>query len=81
MNLICSPQKLDERLSRMTFVPCAKFVSHTTFNLEEYILVNILITVILFTMFMSITAFQKLVTVSVSIFNNLLLNKRVGMVP
>ena len=40
MNSICSQQKLDERLSRTTFV------YRTTFNLKEYILVNIPISVI-----------------------------------
>ena len=44
MNSICSPQKLDERLSCMAFASRATFVSHTTFNLKEYISVNIPIT-------------------------------------
>ena len=39
-------QKLDERLPCKTFVYCKTIVSHTTFNLDEYVSVNILITVI-----------------------------------
>ena len=67
------------------FVSWRTFLSCTTFNLKEYISVNITITVIFnlnifnLTILMYITGFQKLVTVSIGVFNNLLLNKSHGM--
>ena len=57
------------------------FVSRTTFNLKEYISVNFAITVFfnLNINHVYVTGFQKVVTVSIWIFNNLLLNKSCGM--
>ena len=63
--------------------PMQHFVSRTTFNLKEYISVNFAITVFfnLNINHVYVTGFQKVVTVSIWIFNNFLLNKSCGMLP
>ena len=65
------------------FVSHTTFASLTTFNLKEYISVNIprLVIFNLNIKFMSTTTFQDLVNVSIWMFNNLLLNKSSGMLP
>ena len=65
--------------SWMKYCPVRHFVSRTTFHLKEYTSLNIPITVIFNPNIMSITAFQKLVTVSIRMLNNLLLNKIGGV--